>query len=152
MAEIEPTTRIKGGRPDLVKLAKPTKYHPKGRVQLVDGEVVGPKNNVIRVNKKKITQDVGGVKIVLAEIDIPVNGGHVKSLNSVWRVGLYGPKKYHEKVLIDRELKERKGGVDHIAPELTKEEHEEYKKYLEFLAEKKVEIAENADFYEWLKK
>lgn len=139
------TGQRRGGKPDLQKLAE------SGRIKLTsDGKVVGvPENNVLRVNKKKIIHE----GVVLKEIEIPVNGGHAKAEGSVWRAALKGPKKYHEMVLLDREFIERTGKKEHtMAPQLEAEEFAEYKKYLEFLKESDVEIAENADFYSWLNK
>lgn len=153
MAEIEPSAQVIGGQPNLAKLLKPTKLHPKGRVKMnAQGEVDAPKATVIGHNEKTIKQKVDGMTVSLGTVQIPIYGGHVKCLNSVWRVGLNGPKKYHQKVLVDKELVKRKGATDdHTAPELTPEEFAEYEKYCKFLKEKKLEIAENEEFYAWLK-
>lgn len=154
MAKIEPSTEVKGGKPNIQKLLKPTKYHPKGRIKLDEnGEIVGTKNNVLYTKEKVIKQDIGGIKVEIARVEIPVNGGHVKATGSVWRVGLWGPQKYHQKVLLDRANAERKGSTrDSCAPELTQDEFDEYKKYLECLKEKGVEILDDKAFYAWLKK
>lgn len=121
-----------------------------GRIKLTPtGEVEGaPKNNVLRINKKKIYHESG---VVIAEQEIEVNGGHVLAPNSVWRIALGGPKKYHEKVLKDEERKRVRGGNDISAPELEEAEAKEYADYKDFLKEKGLTIAENEAFYAWLK-
>lgn len=123
-----------------------------GRVRLKpDGEVEGqPVNPVLEIQKKEIKHESG---FVMGTIEIPVNGGHAHMEGSVWRVALNGPKKYHEKVLKDEKRKLMSGplGFRPSAPELTEPEFDEYVKYKEFLAEKNVTIAEDAEFYAWLK-
>lgn len=146
MSQIE----IIGGKPDMQKLAKA------GRIKLnPDGTVVGsPKTNVLRIKKKKILHESG---VQIGEQDIPVSGGHILANDSVWRIALGGPKKYHQKVLKDEErsrLFTSRGGVgsnDRSAPELEEAEAKEYVEYKQFLEEKGLEIAENADFYAWKK-
>jgi hypothetical protein len=153
MATVEPSREVRGGKPNVQKLLKPTKHHPKGRIKMENGEIVGTKNNILYYNEKVIKQDIGGMKVEIARVQIPVNGGHVKLEGSVWRVGLYGPEKYHKKVLLDKANFERKGSTkDRCAPELEQEEFDEYKKYLQFLKETEQEIAPNEAFYKWLKK
>lgn len=140
----------RGGKPDLIKLAQPSEHHPKGRIQLEAGKVVGvPENNVIRVNKKKIYHESG---MELGTIEIPIMGGHAKSVGSVWRVGLT-VSKHHKRVLEQAERFARKGDTkDRTVVELTPEEHKEYMKYLEFLKEKGEEISTDEKFYKWMKK
>lgn len=136
---------VKGGKPDFQKLVK------QKRLKLDEnGDPVGvPKNNVIGKNTKKIKMN----GIVVKEIEIDVNGGHAKAVGSVWRAGLAGPKKYHLKKLLDKENRVRIGeNYRPISPELEKEEFNEYQQYLKFLEETSQEIAENEDFYKWLKK
>ena len=154
MATIEPSKEVKGGKPNIQKLLKPTKAHPKGRIKLdVQGEIVGPKANVLYKTEKVVKQDIGGVKVEIARYMIPVCGGHVKEEGSVWRIALKGPTKFHQKVLLDKKNAERKGNTnDQGAPELELEEYDEYKKYLEFLKEGKLEISTDKSFYAWLKK
>ncbi len=144
MSKIE----IIGGKPDLKKLAKA------GRIKLKpDGDVEGqPVNPVLEIQKREIKHESG---FVMGTVEIPVNGGHAHLEGSVWRVGLNGPKKYHEKVLKDEKRKLLQGAVGFrpSAPTLDfgSGEAEEYEQYKAFLAEKGVEIAENEDFYAWLK-
>ena len=92
----------KAGKPNLEKLLMPTKHHPHGRVQIdpETGLVRNPRNNVLYV-KEKIIRHESGAEI--GKLEIPVNGGHAHEPGSVWRTGLRGPKKYHEKVLKDDE-------------------------------------------------
>ncbi len=130
-----------GGKPDLKKLAKA------GRIKLApDGEVVGQATNkVIHVDKRPIkVQDV-----VVGHKEIPVYGGHATMGDSVWRVALQGPTKYHQKILNDNKRKELHGetGFRPSAPELTNEEAQEYLDYKKFLAENNVEISTDAEFY-----
>lgn len=143
MAKIE----VIGGKPDLKKLAKA------GRISLKpDGDVEGqPVNPVLYVEKKEIKHESG---VVIGTLAIPVNGGHAHMAGSVWRVALGGPKKYHEKVLKDEKRKLMQGtiGFRPAAPELSEPEFDEYTQYQTFLKEKGLSIAENADFYAWVKK
>jgi hypothetical protein len=136
-----------GGKPDLKKLAKA------GRIKLKpDGDVEGQTvNPVLYVDKKEIKHESG---IVIGTLEIPVNGGHAHLEGSVWRVAFNGPKKYHEKVLKDEKRKIMQGehGFRPSAPELTEPEFDEYVQYKSFLKEKGVTIAENEEFYAWLKK
>lgn len=131
-----------GGRPNLPKLAKA------GRIKLnPDGSVVGAlKNNVLSVIKKPIKHESG---VVIGQIKIEENGGHIHEEGSVWRVGLFGPTIYHKKVLADEQRKERTGtvGFRPAAPELEQVEFEEYKEYKEFLKEKGVAISTDEEFY-----
>lgn len=140
MSKIE----VLGGKPDLKKLAKA------GRIKLTPtGDVEGqPQNNVLYVQEKQIKHESG---IVIGTQKIEVNGGHVRAIDSVWRVALSGPKKYHEKVLKDEKRKVRVGeiGFRPSTPELTDEEFAEYTEYKAFLKEKNAEIAEDAEFYAW---
>jgi len=133
-----------GGKPDLKKLAK------KGRIKLKsDGDVEGQTiNPVLYIEKKEIKHESG---LVIGTLEIPVNGGHAHMEGSVWRVALGGPKKYHEKFLKDEKRKIMQGvqGFRVSTPDLTEPEYDEYVRYKEFLAEKGLEIAENADFYAW---
>lgn len=137
-----------GGKPDLKKLAKA------GRIKLKpDGDVEGqPVNPVVEIQKKEIKHESG---FVMGTIEIPVNGGHAHIEGSVWRVALGGPKKYHEKVLKDEKRKIVSGplGFKPAAPTLdfNSAESNEYEQYKAFLAETKQEIAEDAEFYAWLK-
>lgn len=150
MATLEPNVEVKAGKPNIAKLLKPTKYHPNGRIKMgPDGEVEGPKNNVVR-KKEKIIRHESGIEI--ARVEIPVNGGHVKAEGSVWRIALGGPKKYHQKLMADIERQKLTGKTDKTAPELEIEEAREYAEYRKYLAETKQDVAENADFYAWLKK
>ena len=144
MAKIE----VQGGKPDLKKLAKAKriKLKPDGDVE---GQAVNP---VLEIQKKEIKHESG---FVMGVIEIPVNGGHAHAEGSVWRVALGGPKKYHQKVLQDQRRKQVQGelGFRPAAPQLDFDspESNEYEKYKEFLQEKGVEIAEDAEFYAWLK-
>lgn len=143
MAKIE----LIGGKPDLKKLAKA------GRIKLKpDGDVEGQTvNPVLYVEKKEIKHESG---LVIGTLEIPVNGGHAHMEGSVWRVALGGPKKYHDKVLKDEKRKIMQGGEKGFrpaAPELTEAEFDEYVLYKDFLAEKKLPIAEDKDFYAWMK-
>lgn len=136
-----------GGKPDLKKLAKA------GRIKLKpDGDVEGqPINPVLYVDKKEIKHESG---FVLGTLEVPVNGGHAHMEGSVWRVALNGPKKYHEKVLKDekRMIMQGEQGFRPSAPELSEPEFDEYQQYKVMLKEKNVTIAEDADFYAWMKK
>jgi hypothetical protein len=131
-----------GGRPNLKKLAKA------GRIKLKpDGDIVGhPSNNVLRVIEKPIKHKTG---IVIGTQKIEENGGHVHKEDSIWRVGLYGPTKYHQKVLADEERKVLFGplGFRPAAPQLELEEAREYAEYKEFIKEKGVQISTDDEFY-----
>lgn len=135
-----------GGKPDLKKLAKA------GRIKLKpDGDVENQAiNPVLEIQKREIKHESG---FVMGVVEIPVNGGHAHMEGSVWRVALRGPKKYHEKVLKDNKRKEMQGeiGFRPSAPELSEPEYDEYVQYKAFLKETGVKIAEDADFYAWLK-
>lgn len=130
-----------GGRPNLQKLAKQgrIKLKPNGDIESV------PLNNIVQKNVRPIMYQ--GVKV--GEKVIEVNAGHARAEGSVWRIALRGPKKYHEKVLADNIRKEglQGGKFTPSAPDLTPEESAEYKQYVDFLAEKGVDIAEDAEFY-----
>jgi hypothetical protein len=142
MAKIE----TQGGKPDLKKLAKA------GRIKLTpSGDVEGqPGNNVVDVIKKPIRLENG---TVVGTQTIEVNGGHALVPGTVWRVGLGGPKTYHEKVIKDEERKRLHGDYRFrpSAPVLTDGEAKEYLAYKEFLKEKSIPIAENVDFWAWKK-
>jgi hypothetical protein len=151
MATYEPKTETKAGRPNIQKLLKPTKFHPKGRIKIdpTTGEPVNTKNNVIGTHTKVIRHESG---IEIGRVEIPVNGGHAKAEGSVWRIALGGPKKYHQKVLADRERLLLYGKSEKSAPHLELEEMQEYRMYEKFLKETSQEIAENEEFYKWFKK
>lgn len=144
MAKIE----LLGGKPDLKKLAKA------GRIKLkFDGDVENqPVNPVLYTEERPIKHESG---LVIGTLKIPVNGGHAHMEGSVWRVALGGPKKYHAKVLKDEQRKAQHGptGFRPAAPMLDFDSPEanEYEEYKTFLKEKGVEIAEDAEFYEWVK-
>jgi len=137
-----------GGKPDLKTLAK------KGRIKLKpDGDVDGQATNkVIHVDKKPIkVQDV-----VVGYKELPTYGGHATLGDSVWRVALGGPTKYHAKVLKDNRRKEAVGVQNFrpAAPELDFEspEYNEYEEYKAFLKETGVEISTDEAFYASKKK
>ena len=142
MAKIE----VIGGKPDIKKLAQAgrIKMTPKGDVE---NQAINP---VLYVSKKEIKHESG---LVLGMLEIPVNGGHAHMEGSVWRVALGGPKKYHEKVIKDEKRKLMQGeiGFRPSAPELSEPEYDEYVLYKDFLAEKGVTIASDAEFYAWNK-
>ena len=147
----------KAGKPNLQKLLLPTKHHPDGRISIdpETGMPRNPQNNVLYI-KEQIIRHESGAEI--GKLEIPVNGGHAHEKGSVWRTGLQGPKKYHQKVLQDDETYRLKGKMDRVAPELEIEEAKEYTLYLEFLKETgkadapRDQLPSDADFYAWLKK
>ena len=136
-----------GGKPDLNKLAK------KGRVKLKsNGDVEGQATNkVLHVDKKPILVQ----EVVVGYKDLPTYGGHATLGDSVWRVALGGPTKYHQKVLKDKRRKESMGAFNFrpAVPELDFDspEYNEYQEYVVFLAEKGVEISTDEAFYTWKK-
>lgn len=148
-------TKKKGGKADVEKLLQHTEVHPKGRIQLdpETGRVKNPQNNVLYRSKKKVRSEGK----IIGEIDVSVNGGHVLAENSVWRIALRGPSKYHWKVMQD-ERRFLLGKGDRSAPELTLPEEEEYLYYRVFLKETSTVLSERTIketdelFYEWLKK
>lgn len=132
-----------GGKPNLPKLAKA------GRIKMTpSGDVEGQATNkVLFVDKKPIkVQDV-----VVGYKELPTYGGHATIGDSVWRVALRGPTKYHLKVLADKKKMETVGaqGFRPSAPELDygTPEFNEYEEYKAFLAEKGVDISTDEEFY-----
>lgn len=142
---------VKAGKPNLAKLLQHTRYHPKGRVEIdpATGEIVGAKNNILGYQEKIIRHESG---VEIGKKRVPINGGHVKADGSVWRIGLGGPKKYHEKILADLEKFELSGKMDRSAPDLEIEEAREYHLYRIFLEEKDLRIADDKEFYKWKEK
>lgn len=126
----------RSGRPNLTALAEA------GRIKLdAKGQVIGsPKNNVLYVDKKPIK--VAGAVIGYRERQ--VTGGHVLTEDSVWRLSLGGPSKYHYKRMVEIYRNSVLGKRDKIAPELETQipvgresgmsELREYRLFLAFLA------------------
>lgn len=117
------STELKGGKPDLKKLAKA------GRIKLApDGEVEGQATNpVAYVDKRPVKVD--GVTVAVKEI--PVNGGHAKLEGSPWRVAIGSAAKWHAKVLADQKRKAlRPDNFVSALPELTDEEIADYERFL----------------------
>lgn len=117
------STELKGGKPDLKRLAKA------GRIKLApDGEVEGQATNpVAYVDKRPIKVD--GVTVAVKEI--PVNGGHAKLEGSPWRVAIGSAEKWHAKVLADEKRKAlRPDNFKSSLPELTDEEIADYERFL----------------------
>lgn len=151
---------VQSSSPNLQPLLKKTKKHPKGRIQLDEnGEVVGPKNQIVEVVEKPIyITDDRGQRIVIGTRNINVNGGHVLAFHpltgkqdSVWRIQLAGPKKFHElmeKQHIVHTVKKRPN--EKVAPDLEEGEATEYMMYLVYLREVGKKIAEDIDFYNWV--
>lgn len=149
-------------RVDLQPLLMKTKFHPKGRVQLDEnGEVVGLKPNIIAVREIPIvieTKDGHAVQTGVRHVN--VNGGHTRGRHPVtqkqedccWRVAFSGPTKYHQKVLLEKEIRHKNQSNEKVAPDLTAEEAEEYFMYVEYLKEKNILMGDDVEFYGWLKK
>ena len=155
----------KSGSPNIQKLAKPTKSHPKGRVKLDEnGEIVGPKANVLGKRKVRSRDELGNAIVVEA----PINGGHILYPDRVWRLALRGPTRYHARVLSDEERYRLTKKQDFIAPTLELTEAREYEKFLEFVKAEKVKVRPyeiqklkeheveydkiDTKFYKWLNK
>lgn len=153
---LKQSAKRKGGKADVEKLLEHTDIHPEGRIQIdpATGKIRNPKNNVLF--KKKVQVKLDGMTV--AEKEIEVMGGHVKAENSVWRIALKGPSRYHWKVIQDDERFRFRGIASKSAPVLENEELKEYQYFRVFLAETGMIVEEqkwdetDKQFYAWLKK
>lgn len=112
---------------NLQNLLLPSEFHPTGRIKVdpTTGLPIGPKNNVLYTNAKRMPS--GRVR------EIPVNGGHAKADGSVWRVALAGPTRYIWKLMRDELAYRLRGSRSITAPTLTDEETAEARLFVAFL-------------------
>lgn len=159
---------------NILKLLKRTKHHPEGRIQLdEEGQVKGPKNNVLYINEIPVTIITDkGRKIQIGTEKINVNGGHTKAFHPItgkqedtpWRMSLGGPHRYHWYVLKLAEVKRKNPtSKDQVVPELEEGEWNEYMMYVEYLKKTGKKFTrlqkyydrstnDNKEFYEWVEK
>jgi hypothetical protein len=117
MAVESVTTNVKtrAGRPDYETLAKPTKFHPKGRLSAPlrdDGTVFDP-----NPSPKQMIQGT------------PVSRGYALSANPPWRAN-YGPQEHYEMLLMAKENQDAYKDTTFVT-ELYKEEGKAFAEWLQ---------------------